>query len=378
MNTSFLEVTARDPIVARDGRPFGAGQNRMRALAWPPPSLVAGSLRTALAKSANREFSDENRRDLLDTEITGVLPVADEELHLPEPRDCVVHPDGRVLRTTPQPLKLGGWNLPAPLMPVQLTQAQAAEDFKPVNAPAWWPLAKYSEWLLGEDIVFDHRFLRAPEVEQRMHVQLDPVSGAAEDRKLFSTAALPLAFLRRYGSTTPPKFAQINMTVRVRGNHWCGKAAATLNMLHPLGGERRLVHWKAISAAHVWACPPTLREALGKTKRIRMVLATPAIFRGGWKPGWLDGRLTGEPPGTDLTLTLVGVSIQRWQAISGWSLAEPKGPKAIKRVVPAGGVYFFESARQSASALCDRWLESVSDNEQDQRDGFGLAAWGIW
>jgi CRISPR-associated protein Cmr3 len=50
----------------------------------------------------------------------------------------------------------------------------------------------------------------------------------------------------------------------------------------------------------------------------------------------------------------------------------------VKRVVPAGGVYFFETVDGSASDLADRWLEPVSDDEQDCRDGFGLAVWGVW
>ena len=48
MSVTMLRLTARDPIIARDGRSFGAGQgNRMHGLAWPLPSVVAGSFRTA-------------------------------------------------------------------------------------------------------------------------------------------------------------------------------------------------------------------------------------------------------------------------------------------------------------------------------------------
>ena len=113
-----------------------------------------------------------------------------------------------------------------------------------------------------------------------------------------------------------------------------------------------------------------------------MVLATPAVFRHGWRPGWLNEQLAGQPPGANVALQLVGVSIQRWRAVSGWSLADlpgqKRGPKPVRRISPAGGVYFFEIAEGSASGLADRWLESVSDDEQDRRDGFGLAAWGVW
>src|SRR5262249_39169019 len=72
----------------------------------------------------------------------------------------------------------------------------------------------------------------------------------------------------------------------------------------------------------------------------------------------------------------------RWKAVSGWSmLPHPEtgkpGPKAIRRMVPADSVYFF-TARGSAASLAQRWLQSVSDGEQERRDGFGLAVWGAW
>jgi CRISPR-associated protein Cmr3 len=109
-----------------------------------------------------------------------------------------------------------------------------------------------------------------------------------------------------------------------------------------------------------------------------MVLASPAVFRHGWRPGWLGENLEGSPPGSAVRLRLVGLSIPRWRAVSGWSLAEPRGPKPVRRVVPAGGVYFFEVVGGgTAVSLADRWLQPVSD-EQDRRDGFGLAAWGTW
>ena len=48
MTATYLQITGLDPIVARDGRPFGDGTgNRMRGLPWPLPSAVAGSARRA-------------------------------------------------------------------------------------------------------------------------------------------------------------------------------------------------------------------------------------------------------------------------------------------------------------------------------------------
>jgi len=114
-----------------------------------------------------------------------------------------------------------------------------------------------------------------------------------------------------------------------------------------------------------------------------MVLATPAVFsRDGWKPAWLNEQLIGSPPGSDVTLQMVGVSIPHWRAVSGWSMADlpnqPRGPKPVKRMVPACGVYFFDVIEGPAGSLSRLWLEAISDDEQDRRDGFGLAVWGIW
>ncbi len=47
--TTYIELKAHDPIVARDGRPFGVGQ-RMKSLDWPYPSVLAGSMRTMPGK----------------------------------------------------------------------------------------------------------------------------------------------------------------------------------------------------------------------------------------------------------------------------------------------------------------------------------------
>jgi CRISPR-associated protein Cmr3 len=103
-----------------------------------------------------------------------------------------------------------------------------------------------------------------------------------------------------------------------------------------------------------------------------MVLATPAIFKQCWKPDLQNGPLK------DCGLNLIGASLGRWKAVSGWSLAPPRGPKAIRRMVPAGSVYFFEVKQGDAEKLAVRWLESVSDDEQERCDGFGLAIWGTW
>ncbi len=388
-----IRIECRDPVVSRDGRPFGAGQgNKMRSLVWPTPSAVAGSLRTAVGKTAQKDFSKQDSDDLFRLEVAGVFPVVEgKTLYLPAPNDCLVekveNSDAKkVHRVQPvNPYGLGGCDLPdAGLWPIMLTEDQAKTDFKPDKVPSWWPLDSYIQWLTDSDKVtsFNEKFLDSPVPEERTHVVMSADTGAGIDGQLFSTAALPLTHLPKFGAKQEDKFAEryaeISLTARAKADGWCGEQIEKLDVLHPLGGERRLVHWKKDATDDLWKCPDNIRTALKSATHLRMVLATPAIFEHGWKPGWLNDKLEGTPPDSTVKLKLVGFTIGRWKAISGWSMAAPRGPKPIRRMVPAGGVYFFEYIDGDRNQLAGRWLHSVCDNEQDRRDGFGLACWGTW
>lgn len=405
MSEIYIELQAIDPIIARDGRPFGVNQGRrMRSLDWPLPSLVAGSLRTAIVKASKHlDFSGDVPRLLMQVEVAGALPMTDGSLCLPAPADCIYDGGqegvGRILCARPQTLAPGeGVDMPGGLMPVCLAPEQAAGSLKAASAPAWWPAAKYAEWLVRPEAQrdgdwFTGDFLTGPEQELRDHVCLNPDRGAAAEGLIYMTAGLRLTHLPRFGDKRgfPDGFASVAIAVRVtNGQADFAPVLGNLNMWHPLGGERRLIHWSANGSAEAWKCPEQVAQALAKNpQRVRMVLATPAIFSAGWRPGWLDeSTLEGIPPFADAPkLRLKAVSISRWRAVSGWSYqpvsdgagrAKP-GPKPVRRMVPAGGVYFFEIVEGNAASLADRgWLRPVSDDEQERRDGFGLAVWGLW
>ncbi len=401
VTTTTLLLTPRDPIVARDGRPFGVGQGRrMYSMPWPLPSVVAGSFRTALVKAnPNLDFNDNMPERLKQIEVAGVFPAVDETLYLPAPLDAVAEPGEKtdelkhLHRARPEEadweeaLK-GGCDFPnnASLRPVVLSRK--VDDFKPCAVPAWWPVDELAAWLLEERVDLDSRFLNEAVRETRDHVCLDARRGAAAEGLIFTTVSLNVRHLPRYGvSATEPfrkRFADVHLSARVTIKDGEFDHFTSFDLWHPLGGERRLVHWRRGGTAPLWHCPDKVQHGLNNAKRVRMVLATPAIFKHGWRPGWIDAeQLTGKPFDSAPMLRLVGVANRRWQAVSGWSLAAPRGPKPIRRMVPAGSVYFFEvvdgSSSSSSSKLgAEGWLRSISDDEQDRRDGFGLAVWGIW
>lgn len=382
----FLTLIPRDPLIARDGRPFGVGQgNRMRSLNWPYPSVLAGALRTMLGRMNGGSFSPEEIKTLKQLNVAGPLLQVNQELYFPAPADLMVWEDEgeqqrRLIPLRPMFLapEEGGCDLPEGLVPVKVTQ-----DVKPADMPAFWSAARMRDWLqdasgldfmappASENAKIGSGYLSQPEKEKRTHVKIDPQAGGAEEGLLFMTVGLDLSVKQ---SAQP-----LTLAARVDGAEAFAEQLAALDTFHPFGGERRLVHWSSGDST-VWNPPQTLQEALQQAPRVRLVLATPAVFTHGWKPGWLDDRLEGSPPGTKVRLKLVSACVRRWQPISGWSLeAGSVGPKPIRRLVPAGSVYFFDILEGDAATLVEHlWLQPLSDDQQDRRDGFGLALWGKW
>ena len=410
--SSFLTITPRDPVIVRDARPFSFGL-RMKSLDWPYPSVLAGSLRTLLGKEARGGFNEENVQALKEINIAGPLPVYRGTLYFPAPKDLLVEArhSGEYIHHLLRPTDLpdGEYcDLPHKSLQPAMMPEDAPGEFKPEKFAQFWSVHTMTEWLTqpehvefvsfssqkedadkskrvyavlkhdgSEDCAPDS--LDLPEKDARTHVWIDPETGRPQVGMLFETVGLDLSLKKLPG--------QVEFAARVQNTGRFETFMNTMETLHPFGGERRLSHWKAGENHTGWICPEKIYNVLSGKQKIRMVLATPAIFSGGWIPGWLtenDGKLTGSPPGApkSLSLRLVSACVDRWKPLSGWSLEKGNvGPKPIRRLVPAGSVYFFEiNGGIDAAALAENcWLMPVSDDpEQNRHDGFGLALWGLW
>lgn len=394
----LLALRPRDPVIARDGRPFGdSAGNRMRSLAWPVPSTVAGAIRSMLGYAAGGNFDAALIQRLKQVACHGPLPVSGSGLFLPAAHDALAGAGGSCVTLRPEEISVpgAGVDLPGGLWPVLPPTAVALRKFDP--PPAWWSLSKMTDWLLaagdapGSFFQPPVEFRNVPCLDERTHVQIDPDRLAAAPNLLFSSAGLVLDDLVEADGPPDRKTAHATeLLVRVDGDLEPSLVPllTSLDGLQTVGGERRLMRIRQAGAGmqSQFDCPLALQQRLSGLRSgdgVRMVLATPAIFRHGWRPDWLDeeGHRVGAPPGVDrrkLKLRLVAVSNQRWDAVSGWSYEPPRGPKAVRRTVPAGGVYFFRIEAIDSAAWGQLWLQPVSDGVQDRHDGFGLAVWGPW
>lgn len=298
--TQYVVVTPRDPVIVRDGRPFGTG-GRMKPLSWPTPSLVAGSLRciVGLRRNGGGVFDEELVKGVLKLAMAGPLGYADGKLWLPAPRDIVCFvkegkPNYMILR--PKRMADGeDCNLPHPsLLPSGVDVDAKAEPCAPL-----WSMDKLTEWLLNPTGagfnppkgtgVFGKDYGPLPAPSARAHTAIDPNTLAAKESNLFETVGLDFERVKQDENGQKLFHEQpLKLVMRINGPADFAPELSNLDGVYPLGGERRLARWRVRSDMHeLWRCLLDLREALTKATQVRMVLATPAIFAGGWLPGWL-------------------------------------------------------------------------------------------
>lgn len=383
MHNYLIEPLA--PLVFRSGKPFGAaagadGNN------FPLPSSSAGLLRTVAADQAKQAFSDELKQQVCrgpllvkyqDSKVSTIL--------VPKPANAMyLKGESNVVRLSPQAFDDAncGSDLPTGLLPVQM---QSTLKGKPALGPQYWSLQNLKTWQAGEPLELEtvkkNGLANLPS-EQRTHVALDDVSLSSDDGRLFQTAGLAM---QAHKHEETDKAKKTESYYKGWDNEQLGFLLQTdktlTSDLVTFGGERRLSRLHKVEANTTGLVPNQQLSAQIRTnKGLCLTLLTPAIFAQGYLPAWIDpntlqGRLPQLP---SLELKLRAVAIERWLPVSGWDLAQWK-PKAMRKAVAAGAVYWFEVLGDVPNNLHEAlWLTALADDAQDQRDGFGLVLPTAW
>lgn len=356
---SWWVIEPRDPLMVRDGRPFGLDSDGARSLDFPPPSAVAGTLRSRIwdrRARAGRAMDPATARAIAvrGPLLCSILPRP--RLWAPAPRDAVVI-DGRRYRVGPgTPWPEGMSDLPAGLRPVE--PAVPLPDAKGGSTAGFWSGEALRAWLEappevspapGEDD------LRPPLAhERRTHVAIAPATDTGADGKLFQTDGLLFQRLRGSGEGARlVDFEQSGLLLH------CAEADLEPGLI-TLGGERRLSALRREGGDPTWPAPAL------SGGRARVVLLIPAIFAEGAVPARIGGA------------RVVAAAVPRGAWISGWDL-RAGGPKKSRRLAPAGSVYWVELQGLDPVEWAARvHFHEVSSDQQDGRDGFGLAAVGVW
>lgn len=419
-----IQIKPLDPVMIRDGRPFGKTPGiRAHSLNSVTPGTLAGTLRTLLGKletGNGQRVKDSYTKLAENIEVLGPILMRDDRLFFPMPLDLDIY---ELTDDESEKNKIH-MSVRRPRQPSD--EAVKTEGFLgtgkiglhedilwPVSMPrgAWKSLRKVPayisadwmiRWLCGDISQeewerelqqwadFENKsgnshphFMDVLEKEIRDHTEIDDSSGTARDKKLFSTEAIVF----------PPEVSMIAQ-MKISDEF---DIPGSIQTIHPIGGERRLASFEEMSGEalvnRIWQCPESVIEAVNKAVDnasdknkiyLRMVLTTPAYFSKGWLPGWLNEQLKSSfDRFPNMELQLRWACVPRWEGISGWSYRHQE-PKAVRRMVPAGSVYFFEVINgDPVEFVKEKWLMPMSDFDRrkgsfDQSDGCGMAVWGIW
>lgn len=367
---TWFTLEPRDGMLVRDGRAMNGTVGR--SLAVPHPPTIAGLLRTRLGLDARGEFDKSKVSQLLEgVQTAGPLLArlkadgeAIDEVFGPAPGDCAwfgsegAHQGHRLVLRAPNELVAGALTDLGADRPV-LDLAGAPGFAKPLAGPRHWRWSHLERWLKTKAEVWktpmDETGLREFEREIRTHIAIDGASSTTEDGALFMTESRRLVTLEG-GGNKPRAFVRWALLARVTSSAFPAPQAG----LVPLGGERRGA-FLAAQTVTTLACPSEIRS-LRQGDRARVLLLTPAIFAEGALPAQIRGA------------RVLAGRVDRPETVSGWDFLA-RAPKPSRRMAPAGSVYWVEVP--SADWATETWLSCVSSNEQDRRDGFGLAAVGV-
>lgn len=390
----------RDPLIVRDGRPFGPDPGaRAASLPFPFPSTMAGGIRARAGinddgvfqyspeedKAAIEHIKKLRVRGPLLVQLTADSGKIDPERWLvPAPLDALLLPSqtkeaARVRQLVPLQLPPGGETDLDQYELLCVGQQSSDTLGKPLKEPpAFWYWQQFQTWLLnpaemaGKELSLSQMGVRGPVHERRQHVSIEDDTEAAKDGMLFETSGLeftaPGAGRKRFA-----KAERLALAVVIDEQGYTMRPGLTR-----FGGERRLITWRRSNSA-LPACPETLEQAIVDTGHCRLFLLTPTCFSQGYRPQWLQEQA--KSYGIDITVQ--AIAIQRPQVVSGWDLAEKK-PRKSRRLAPAGTVLFLalggKDGKENAIRQWIRsiWMQCISDNDLDRADGFGLAVLGAW
>lgn len=367
-------IEALDVLFLRGNKLFGDPGSFGESLVPPWPSVVAGALRSRMLVDAGIDLADFASGNSVHPELgspdaPGPFTVTafqlarrrdngTLEVFFTPPADLVLstnedgHPcvssiksvaiDKRLMTSSPlsQLPVLGMPKRCKPMKGYWLTESGWKHYINGGTPPA-------RDWCRSDELwSLDHR----------VGVGLDTATRHVVKGRLFSMQAVAMkygvGFLASVSGALPPASGMLR-----------------------LGGDGRAAAIHSVS----YVTPEPDYDAISKSRRCRLVLATPGIFSEGWKlPGTQkDGYFSMD----GIRGHIVCAAVPRAETVSGWDMAQRKPKPAQKTVLP-GTVYWMDDLEAEPNALRNLAEHGLWDrhcqDEARRAEGFNrvwLAKW---
>ncbi len=354
----IIKIDPLDTLFFRDGKPFNMGDDTWADAVFPPfPSVIYGALRSAyfaehideLGKAADKE---DPTKDLI---IRGIYIRIGEDVYVPLPLDCVKtkewgnnkNNDNKNKVFSLSPIKNHNLTSTCPTEFVLKPKEDKEVENEPNGLIRISMLKKHLSQ--SEDDFSIQKLDDYVLSEPKIGIAIDSMTGSSEEGKLYRVD------MKRLGNKSG---VLISLIVDFKGINLSEKG------LIKLGGEGKAVSYEKCSK------DLSIDVIIPTENRFKIYLSTPAIFKKGWLPEWIDEKtLIGEYSG--LKLKLITTAIGKPIHIGGFDMKKRK-PKPMYKAVPAGSVYYFKIIKGAVQDVIDAFHgKSISDYYKEQ--GFGIA-----
>ncbi len=348
----IIEINPLDTLFFRDGKPFTMGEEPWANSTFPPsPAVIYGALRSAyFAEHIDElEKANENNDTTKDLKIKGIFLKINDKFYFPLPMDYVKRKDnnkdeGFVLFSESAEVIIS--NYPK-LDKILICTDSGNENIQ--NAVL--SESTFEKYLNGETnnityLTIDNYLINEPKIG----IARSSETHSSKEGRLYRVD------MKRLGNRKGDK---VSILVDFNGLNLPEKG------MMKLGGEGKAVSYKKYPD-NIKVTYPKFKE---DAKQFKIVLTTPAIFKKGWLPEWIDEqKLMGEYNG--FKLKLLTAAIGKPVYIGGFDMKERK-PKPMFKAVPAGSVYYFEIEEGDMEKAKEVFHQkAISDIYNEQ--GFGI------
>lgn len=361
----WIKISPNDTLFFRSGRPFSMGSETWADVIFPPyPSTVYGALRTFLIfeRGTLKDFKGGNYKDIGTPNERGTMkiigPILSNSKHnlsyFPVPFDLVLEKEKN-------------------------KQNETLKQLKKVSKPKIF----YTDYLFEDILIYQKReqvesaegYLDSITFKEYLQGQNGKYSLISE----FYTTE-PKTGISRENLTLSSKEGYLyraNM-IRLKEDYcFLVKIDGIDNMpekgLFALGGEGKTVKFEKINDNPL----KDLEEINFKLQDgiFKLYFATPAIFKKGWLPEWVDEK-TMEGKRDGIKLKLIACAIGKFIRIGGWDMAKNE-PKSMYKAVPAGSVYYFKVLNGASSNDVKNIFHFKNISDINPEEGFGLSFVGV-
>lgn len=358
----LIKLKPFDTLFFRDSRPFTKGEDTWADFVFPPyPSTVYGAIRSYLIfkMGSLQDFKEGKFRDILGVPgepanftIKGPFLMKEDKLIFKVPYDLVKlkDEDGKVflLNFIKKPSLLVS---DFPFDYGLLWRGKENVD----DTVGWMEQLNFEDYLKGRRQEFgfekDGTFYK---LENKTGISIDKIRGTVEEGRLYRFTMVRLV-------------EDTSIVLKIEGiEEFDDKGVLQL------GGERKAVAFEKMGKDS-FEDLENLDLNL-ETGMFKIYLATPAIFKKGWLPDWIDEKtLEGEFKG--IRVKLLTCAIGKYITIGGWDMAKGKS-KPLKKAVPAGSVYYFKILNEVDKERVREIFHFKNISDEKAEEGFGLSIMG--